>query len=141
MRRKTRCSRRSRESKLSKSENQRLLAEKKSLEDERERLGKALNERAAQINSHSEEFAKRHAEFEDVINRTKGERDKEVRMVAELTKTVENMEALVRERGAFQTALEEELKREKETRLKVQAHSKFLEETLLAMEKKINSLL
>ncbi len=93
------------------NEKNRLEEEIRSLESSK----KVLEENASQAAARTEEMRQRCAEFES--------------------------EAL-RMRGAFEdkTCLEDELKREKETLAKVQAHAKYLETTLLALEKQINLL-
>jgi chromosome segregation ATPase len=127
--------------KLSKTEDQRLLAEKKGLEEEKLRLQKVLEDRSVQANIQLERLTKRCIELENVISQTKDERDKKSSMAEDLTKTVKKMEILLRERETVQAALAGELKQEKEMRVKVQDHAKSLEKAFLALEKKINTIL
>jgi chromosome segregation ATPase len=118
-----------------------IQAEKKSFEEERKRLEKIMSDRSVQADAQLERLTKRCAEFDDVIDQIKNERDEKARIAEDLTKTVEKMEALLRERETERTALAEALKQEKEMRVKVQGHAKHVEEAFLDLEKKINAIL
>lgn len=135
------------EKKLSESERKRLSAEKeeleeerKRLEDERRRLEKILEERSVQANAQSENFTKRCADLEGVINQIRNERDEKVLRVEDLTKKIEKMNGLLKEEETVRTSLEEQLGQEKKMRAEVQAHSKDLEAILRVLEKKINDI-
>jgi len=120
---------------------EKLQAEKKSLEEERRHLEKVMSDRFVQTDAQLERLTQQSAEFDDVINQTKNERDKKASMVEDLTETVRKMEALLKERETEQAFLGKELKREKEMRVKVEDHAKHLDEIFLALEKQINAML
>ena len=118
-----------------------LQAEKKSLEEERRRLEKVMSDRFVQTDTQLERLTKRCAEFDNVISQTKNERDEKAGMVEDLTKAVGKMETLLRERETERTTLAEEIKLEREMRVKAQGHAKHVEEAFLDLEKKINAIL
>ena len=91
-------------------------------------------------NVQSEEIKKRCGDLEREIGQMRAERDENVQSLERLNKTIREMEALVSEKSEAHAALEEKIEQEKMARIKVQAHSKHLEEILLALEKKIDSL-
>ena len=118
-----------------------LQSEKKSLEEERRHLEKAMSDRFAQTDAQLERLTQQSAEYDDVVNQIKNERDKKGSMVEDLTVTAKKMEVLLKERETEQASLEKELKEEKEKRVKAQDHAKYVEEVFLALEKKINAML
>ena len=100
-----------------------------------------MSDRFAQTDAQLERLTQQSAEYDDVVNQIKNERDKKGSMVEDLTVTAKKMEVLLKERETEQASLEKELKEEKEKRVKAQDHAKYVEEVFLALEKKINAML
>lgn len=119
----------------------------KELEKNNEEKGKALarvleaEENAVQAAAQTEGLKRRCAELESEISQAKAQGDEKARILEGLTKRIKEMESLLSEKANVQAALEEELKQEKEMHAKDQVHARYLEETLTALEKRIDALI
>jgi len=102
---------------------------------------KELEESIMKAEAQTKEASEQCSDFEKEKDQVRQDRDEKVRMLEVLTETIRKQEVLLEEKAIVQDVLEEKLKEKEAAHAKAQAHSRGLEVTLLALEKKIDELI